>query len=186
MLMSEPDVPLAYRDKARFIATALQRLDNVIVAAHANPDGDAVGAMIAAGHILHSIGKKFVLYSGTGLPRALDFLPLPDAVHTSLDNLPFSVKGALLLDCNEPHRLGPELSGRIANFASVNVDHHPGQGMGTVANWVFPQAAATAQLVAYIALCLALPLSGTLGDAVAIGLISDTGGFFHGNTDADV
>ncbi|MDR1660496.1 MAG: DHH family phosphoesterase [Desulfovibrio sp.] len=184
--MSPNDViPFPYQDGARRMAEAIRGLDNVIVASHVNPDGDAVGALATAGHILHTIGKKFMLYSGTGLPRSFSFLSLPDIVYTSLERPPLSLHGALFLDCNEPHRLGQELATRMSGLASVNIDHHPGRGMGSHANWIFPQAAATAQLMAYVAICLGLPLSGDIADAVAVGIITDTGAFRHGNTDVD-
>jgi phosphoesterase RecJ-like protein len=178
-------IPLPYRDGAQRMAQAIREIDNVIVAGHVNPDGDAVGALAAAGHILHSIGKNFMLYSNAGLPRSFSFLSLPDTVHTSLECPPLPLHGALFLDCNEPHRLGHDLAARMSELASVNIDHHPGKGMGSHANWIFPQAAATSQLMAYVAACLGLPLSGGIADAVAVGIITDTGGFRHGNTDTD-
>ncbi|MDR3358233.1 MAG: DHH family phosphoesterase [Desulfovibrio sp.] len=178
-------IPPSYRDGALRMAEAIREIDDVVVASHVNPDGDAVGAMAVAGHILHSMGKKFILYSGAGLPRSFSFLSLPDTVRTSLESPPLAFHSALFLDCNEPHRLGQELAGRMAGLAGVNIDHHPGRGMGSRANWIFPQAAATTQLMAYVAICLGLPLAGDIAVAVAVGLITDTGGFRHGNTDAD-
>jgi phosphoesterase RecJ-like protein len=178
-------IPAPYQDGARRMAEAIRGIDNVIVASHVNPDGDAVGALAAAGHILHSIGKKFILYSSTGLPRSFSFLSLPDTVHTSLEPPLPPIHSALFLDCNEPHRLGQELAARMSGLAGVNIDHHPGRGMGSHANWISPQAAATAQLMAYVAMRLGLTLSGGIADAIAVGMITDTGGFRHGNTDAD-
>jgi phosphoesterase RecJ-like protein len=184
--MSPNDViPVPYQDGARRAAEAIRGIDGVIVASHVNPDGDAIGSLAAAGHILRSIGKKFMLYSGAGLPRSFSFLSLPDIVHTSLERPPLPLHGALFLDCNEPRRLGQELAGRVSGLDGVNIDHHPGKGMGSRANWIFPQAAATAQLMAYVAVCLGLPLSGGIADAVAVGIITDTGAFRHANTDAD-
>ncbi|MDR2572911.1 MAG: DHH family phosphoesterase [Desulfovibrio sp.] len=185
--MSPTDlIPPLYREGASRIASALGEVNNILVAGHADPDGDAIGAAAAAGHISRFLGKKFMLYSRTGLPRSLAFLSLPGVVYSSLEHSPFSPCGAVLLDCNEAHRLDQELTHYLPKLVTINVDHHPGKGMGTSANWIFPQAAATSQLVAYVALHLGIPLSGALADAVAVGLITDTGGFRHNNTDADV
>ncbi|MDE7241226.1 DHH family phosphoesterase [Desulfovibrio sp.] len=180
-------VPEKWRGDALRVADAVRGLDRVLIAAHVNLDGDALGSMAAAGWILKALGREFTLYSATGKPVTLDFLPLPARLHTSLSHLPFAPESALLLDCDTPGRLGRELADCVADFASVNIDHHlGGPGMGTVANWVTPGAAATAQLMACVALALELPLTGQLADAVALGLITDTGGFCHGNTTADV
>lgn len=180
-------IPAHFRDDAFRMAAALQKLDRVIVSGHVNPDGDAVGSLAVAGHILHALGKEFILYSSTGLPQYLRFFPLPGILHSSLEHLPFMPRCALLLDCGEPHRLGDELARRLPDLVSLNIDHHLAQGgMGSLDNWVAPNAAATAQLMAYVALAAGLPLKGELARAVALGIITDTGGFCHGNTNADV
>ncbi len=179
-------IPQAFRAEALATAEALRGIDRVVVAAHVNPDGDAAGSLAAAGHILKALGKEHVLVSTTGLPQYLAFFPMPSAVHESTGHLPFTPAAALLLDCGEPYRLGDETAALVRDLPSVNIDHHVGEGMGTLANWVVPAAAATAQLMAYAAMAFDLPLSGGLGDSVALGLIADTGGFSHGNTTAEV
>lgn len=180
-------IPAFFRDGAQRMAQALRGVDRVLVSGHVNPDGDAVGSLAAAGHILRAMGKEFILYSSTGLPQYLKFFPLPGTVRTSLKHLPFTPRSALLLDCGEPHRLGSELADRLPRLTSVNIDHHlGGNGMGSLASWVEPQAAATAQLMAYVALAAGLPLENELACDVALGIITDTGGFCHGNTSADV
>lgn len=180
-------VPEKWRGDALRVAGAVRGMDRVLIAAHVNLDGDALGSMAAAGYLLGALGRKFALYSPTGLPDTLAFLPLPGKVHTSLAQLPFTPESALFLDCDEAHRLGAELAPRAGDLPSVNIDHHlGGPGMGSIANWVDPGAAATAELMLCLALALEQPLTGPLADSVALGLITDTGGFCHGNTDAEV
>lgn len=180
-------VPLKFREGAQRMALALRDMDQVVVAAHVNPDGDAAGAVAAAGHILRAMGKEFMLYAQPSLPGYLDFFHMPGVVHTTLEHPPFVPRCAVLLDCGEPERLGRELADRLPELTSLNIDHHlGGDGMGSSANWVEPEAAATAQLMAYVALSAGLPLRGDLATAIALGVITDTGGFSHGNTSADV
>ena len=180
-------IPDAWRAPAARMAETLRGLDRVIIAGHVNPDGDALGSVAAAGCLLQGLGKECVLYSKSGVPPYLGFLPLPGSMHDTLQRLPFRPAAALLLDCGEPHRLGDELEKALPGLISVNIDHHLGSdGMGTLDNWIEPQAAATAQLVAYVAISAGLPLTGKLAQALALGLITDTGGFAHGNTSAAV
>lgn len=180
-------IPIRFREQAQHMAAALMNIDQVVISGHVNPDGDAAGSLAAAGLILRAMSKQFMLYSQTGLPRYLDFFSLPGVVHTSLERPPFPIRSALLLDCGEAHRLGPELARLLPGLVSVNIDHHlGGDGMGTLANWVEPEAAATAQLMAYVSQAAGLPLNGHLAEAVALGILTDTGGFCHGNTSADV
>lgn len=180
-------VPAGMRAGAISAARALENLDNVLIAAHTGLDGDALGSMAAAGWMFRALGRSFALYSSTGVPAHLDFLPLPGAVYGSLAEIPFECSSALFLDCSEPQRLGAELEGRARDFASVNIDHHLGGcGLGSLCNYICPQAAATAQLMGYVALALGLPVGGALGESIALGLITDTGGFCHGNTTGPV
>ena len=138
-LMTE--IPENWREPAARMVTSLRGLDRVLVAAHVNPDGDALGSMSALGWLLKDMGKEFVLYSPSGVPDYLSFLPLPCTLLTSLERLPFEPQALVLLDCGEPHRLGDDLAaalkGRFAGTAIVNIDHHLGSdGMGTVDNWI--------------------------------------------------
>lgn len=180
-------IPAPWREPAARMADALRHMDRVIVSGHVNPDGDALGAVAATGCLLRGFGKEFVLYSKSGVPPYLSFLPLPGCMHDTLQRLPFRPSAAVLLDCGEPHRLGDELEKALPALDSVNIDHHlGGNGMGSRDNWIEPQAAATAQLVAYVAISAGLALEGPLGQAIALGLVTDTGGFAHGNTSAAV
>ena len=180
-------IPAPYAAKALQMVEALKQMDQIVVAGHIHPDGDAAGSVAAIGHILRAMGKEFLLYAAPGLPRYLEFFPMPAVVHTTLAHPPFTPKCAVLLDCGEPDRLGSELAELLPYLDSVNIDHHlGGDGMGNRANWVATEAAATAQLVAYLSMAADLPLTGDLALAVALGLITDTGGFCHGNTSAAV
>ena len=181
------NVPASFLAGAQAAADALAKIDNVLIAAHVNPDGDAIGSMAACGWILKRLGKSFALYSPSGLPAALDFLRLPGPVYPFLSALPFEPAAAIYVDCSEPGRLGEELSGHWQDWPSVNIDHHLcDHGLGSLASFVDPAAAAACQLVAYVACALNLPLTGGLAEAVGTGLLTDTGNFTHNNSSADV
>lgn len=180
-------VPAPFLAGARAAANALGKMDRVLIAAHVNPDGDAVGAMSACGWILNSLGRKFALYSPSPLPTSLEFLNLPGPIHPFLAALPFEPESALYLDCSEASRLGRELEACWNNWPTLNIDHHLCEhGLGSLANFINPAAAATCQLVAYISCCLDLPLTGNLAQGIATGLLTDTGNFTHNNASADV
>ena len=124
-LMTE--IPENWREPAARVVASLRGLDRVLVAAHVNPDGDALGSMSALGWLLKDMGKEFVLYSPSGVPDYLSFLPLPCTLLTSLERLPFEPQALVLLDCGEPHRLGDDLAtaleGRFAETAIINIDN---------------------------------------------------------------
>lgn len=186
--MSSPEkIPAVFLEGVEKAANALPRMNKALLAAHVNLDGDALGSLLAMSNIFKTLGKECLIYSSTGVPDYLRFMPFPCPICEDLGYLPFAPESAVYLDCGEPCRLGKALAEKYADWPSVNIDHHLGDGgMGSLANCVYPQAAATAQLVAYIALDLNIPLSGNLGDSVALGLITDTGGFCHGNVSAAI
>lgn len=180
-------IPDAYRQGAVEAARAISELDLTLVAAHINLDGDALGSLAACGWMLKCLKREYALYSSTGIPAYLSFLDLPGKVYTSLPDVPFEPQSLIILDCSDALRPGTELANVLGELPSVNIDHHlTDRGLGTLCNFVDSSAAATSQLMAYVAAIIGLPLKGELAKAIALGLITDTGGFCHGNTSADV
>ena len=182
------DLPLfaRHRAKAKEVALALSSLNHVIIAAHVNPDGDAFGSVLACAEMLSALHKDFVLYSSTGIPEFLSFFPNPYPVHENLHDLPFKPEACLLVDLGEFHRIGGDLEELANTLLRVNVDHHQGAGLGSLANWVEPKAAATCELLACVAHSLAIPFTPTLAKSLALGLITDTGSFAYSNTTAEI
>ena len=150
MCLSET-VPEQYSMAARKTGEYLADMEDVLLAAHVNLDGDALGALSACGYLFQKLGKRFAIYSATGVPHYLRFLELPGQVFKDLASLPFCPKCAVYLDCSVPDRLGRELAEKYGNWPSVNIDHHlSASGLGSLFNYIFPSAAATSQLVAYV------------------------------------
>lgn len=173
-------------DAARLVEH-LKAHDHILVASHGNPDGDAIGATAAMGHLLKALGKDVMLFNATGLPDPLRWVPLPGKLHERLSRLPHKPDLIVALDCGDLWRLGNELAEAMPRFASINIDHHLGNPLfGSLDNWVDPGMAATGQMVAALADALNMPLTGELAQCVYLSLVSDTGSFTHGNTTAQV
>ena len=174
------------------MAAWLREHDDFLVVSHAHPDGDALGATLAAAHLLKALGKRAVMYNATGLPEAYDWLELPVPFVSGLaqlDGLGFKPAACLALDCGDLARTGDELAkawqaGAFATTASI--DHHRDNPLFAGVNWVRVEASATAQLVGELAEFLGLPLSGSLGEAVYLGIATDTGNFQYDNTSAQI
>lgn len=180
-VFSHPDYAPATR-----IAEALRQRDRIVITAHANPDGDALGSMAALGLGLASIGKTVALCNTSGVPEYLQWMPLPSMVHNKPHKLPFTPELAVVLDCGDAHRLG-DISNDILSLPSINIDHHlENPQFGSVDNWTEPRMAATGQMVAAVLHALDVPLQGHLGEALYASISSDTGGFGFDNTTACV
>lgn len=181
------NIPSALPAQAVRIAELLRAHDHILVAAHAHPDGDALGATAAMGWLLRRMGKEAALYNATGAPEFLEWLPLPGPLHKELADLPFRPELLVVLDCGDAHRVGEALTPLLPQLPGINIDHHLGNpNFGTLYNWVEPGMAATGQMVAAVARAVGVPLTGALAESVYLALVTDTGGFAFGNTSADV
>ncbi len=186
MLLTDLAFPAAWREQASHIADALLSHDMYLITAHARLDGDALSSMAAMGLFLQQHGRRFLYFAPHGIPDTFAFVKMPAPVYDTLDAMPLRPKTVLALDCGKPERLGEELAEDLAEFSCINIDHHVGEGMGTIASMVVPEASSTTQILASIFHAAGVKLEGPLGEALAIGLITDTGGFRHGNSTPEV
>lgn len=177
------------------LGTAFRDAGRMLIATHVNPDGDAVGSASAMAHICLALGAEARILLMAGLPDFLSWLHLPVTAVDSLGALgDWRPDTLIVVDCGDEHRAGPEVEPLLLqgdnlsldwrNIRIINVDHHVSNTAYGHVSWVEPQASATAELVGLFAESLGLPLSGDLGEAVYLGLASDTGNFTYSNTGA--
>ena len=162
---------------------ALRNANEVAIACHVNPDGDALGSLLAASLGLQKLGKKTFTSWGTkpleplvtfGVLAGVDSIVQPDDVPVT-DTF-------LALDCGAGDRLG-ELE-PLARKAEVliNVDHHPGNDdFGTI-NLVVPTASSTAELVMGLLLDVGVELDRDIATCLYTGIVTDTGRFSYANS----
>ncbi len=170
--------------RSKDIARILRTEDDFLVTAHVNPDGDAIGAMAAVGFALKRLGKRFTLYNESGLPRDLEWLSLPANIGTRIPDCPAC--WTITLDCGDLHRGGEALMAWVDRSKLINIDHHLGNPDFGSVNWVDTSMSSTTEMAARIASDLGFPLDGALGEAVYLGLVTDTGNFTYDNTTARV
>ncbi|MBU0699237.1 MAG: bifunctional oligoribonuclease/PAP phosphatase NrnA, partial [Proteobacteria bacterium] len=86
----------------------LKNSRNVLVVSHTNPDGDAIGSLIATGLALETLNKKTTLYNESPIPAVYRFLPSVDRVVRRLNNSSYDT--AVILDCGNLQRVGEGVS----------------------------------------------------------------------------
>src|SRR5215469_13280200 len=95
------------------IADALREHDRFLVVTHENPDGDALGSLLAATLALRGLGKEAVMYlpGTTPLPGEYAFMPLDDLVREPPAG---ACRDAahLVPDCAHLHRHRPPVAAR--------------------------------------------------------------------------
>src|SRR5258706_7421619 len=94
-------------DDLASVVEALRSNDRFLVTTHENPDGDALGSLLAATLGLRQLGKDAVMYlaGDAPLPREYSFMPLAELNRT----VPGDASDLVLLavDCAKESRLGP-------------------------------------------------------------------------------
>ena len=162
------------------ISQILKDEDDFLIAAHYNPDGDAMGSSVAMGHILKRLGKKFRIYNQSGLPEVFNWLDVPVPVETEV---PTDHTGwTIVLDCGDQARMGDDLPNALDYSKVINIDHHLGNPMFGNVNFVNDKMSSVGAMVALVAEELDIALDKGLGEAVYLALVSDTGFFVYGNT----
>lgn len=169
---------------ARELVLARLREDELFVlAAHENPDGDALGSLVAMQGVLRALGKDTVMFIS---PHDL---PLPHEYSLfGLDGLiqepPADVarRTVVFLDCGNIDRNSASVLRDGAHL--LNIDHHHDNTRFGTLNHVVPDASCTAEIVWDLMHGLDVPLTLAIADALYIGVITDTGRFMYENTGA--
>ncbi len=164
------------------VLSALRAAEKLVVVAHENPDGDALGSLVAMQGILSAIGKDcltFIDQREFPLPQEYRLLE-PERVvsHPPAD---LRQRTIVFLDCGNIER-NPAEAFRYHGAQILNIDHHhDNTHFGTV-NLVVAQASCTAEIVWDLMKGLGVAPSRTVADALYVGLITDTGRFMYENT----
>jgi bifunctional oligoribonuclease and PAP phosphatase NrnA len=164
------------------VADTLRAADKVVVVAHENPDGDALGSMLGATLGLRDLGKDVVMYLvGTApTPAEYAFLDLRDLTRELPADLGERV--VLAVDCANTRRIGEDTSIVDGAKLVLNVDHHHDNSrFGDVA-LVVDDASSTAEIVRDILSALGVELTPEIAEALYVGLVTDTGRFQYTNT----
>jgi phosphoesterase RecJ-like protein len=152
-----------------------------VLATHENPDGDALGSLVAMQGLMQALGKDSEMFIS---PHDL---PLPQEYRLfALDGLiqqpPPDIAGrtVIFLDCGNIDRNSASVLRDGAHL--LNVDHHHDNTCFGTLNYVVPGASCTAEIVWDLMHGLGLSLTPSIAEALYIGLITDTGRFMYENT----
>lgn len=158
--------------------------DDFIFVGHENPDPDSLGSMLSLYHGLTKFGKKCRMVSGDPVPTDLSWPGMEKIEYIPADFDP-GPSNVVVLDC-EPHRTGAIAEGVQRAKFLVNIDHHQrGRGEGDLV-YVNSNEAANSVITYRILKELAIPFDLNIAIALYGGILGDTGGFRHANTNSEV
>ena len=163
------------------VVEELRRADKLLLTTHENPDGDALGSLVAMQGVLSALGKDSLMFI------ARDEFPLPyEYAFFGFDGLVSDLPGdvtqrtIVFLDCGNFDRNAVE----VGDAPILNIDHHHDNTRFGTINHVVPEASCTAEIVWDLMRELDVPLTPPIAEALYVGLVTDTGRFMYSNTGA--
>src|SRR5919201_1181089 len=164
------------------VAEALRAHDRFLLVTHENPDGDALGSLLAMKLALDSFGKdsEMYLYGDAPLPREYAFMPLDGLRREPPADAADRVLVAL--DCANQQRLGPDPTLLQRAPLTIDIDHHHDNTRFGDLNLIVSDASSTAEVLRDVLAELGVALTPEIAEALYIALVTDTGRFQYTNT----
>jgi phosphoesterase RecJ-like protein len=164
------------------VLAELRESDRFVLVTHENPDGDALGSLVAMHELLKALGKDSVMFMAADefpLPYEYRFFRLEGLVSVIPDDV--AERTIVFLDCGNIDRNPAEVIKR-EDAHILNIDHHhDNTHFGTV-NHVVPEASCTAEIVWDLMRGLDVEPTLPIAEALYVGLVTDTGKFMYENT----
>lgn len=152
-----------------------------MISTHENPEGDAIGSVLALGLALKGLGKKVQVLTQDPTPEMLAFLPgAQEIIHQAPAEDWFDI--AFALDCGEKARLGEEFNQVKGIGKIINIDHHVSNRNFGEINLVDPRASSTAEIIYDLLRSIPVFLTPPVAENIYAGLLTDTGSFHYSNT----
>ena len=164
------------------VADALRSNDRFLLVTHENPDGDALGSLLATKLALDQLGKDSVmyLYGDAPLPKEYGFMELSGIRREPPDDAAERVLVAL--DCANETRMAPDTTLLENAPLTLDIDHHHDNSRFGDVNLVVGDASSTGEVLRDVFAELDVELTPEIAEALYIAVVTDTGRFQYTNT----
>jgi phosphoesterase RecJ-like protein len=169
-------------DTRAVVLDELRGAERFVLVTHENPDGDALGSLVAMHRVLRALGKDSVMFmAGEEFPlpheyRFFDFDGLLSVPPGDLEQ-----RTIVFLDCGNIDR-NPADAFKREDAHILNIDHHHDNTRYGTVNHVVEEASCTAEIVWDLMRGLGVEPSLEIAEALYVGLVTDTGKFMYENT----
>ena len=164
------------------VVDALRSHDRFLVTTHENPDGDALGSLLATKLGLEQLGKDVTIFL-TGpapLPQEYSFMDLGSLLREPPPDADERVLVAV--DCASQSRLaaGTALIERAP--LTIDIDHHHDNSRFGDLNLIVADASSTSEIMRDLFRELGVEVTPEIAEPLYIALVTDTGRFQYSNT----
>jgi phosphoesterase RecJ-like protein len=179
--VSSSNGALASREE---VLRAIRERDRFCLTTHERPDGDAVGSLAAMQQVLSALGKDAIAFLPADefpLPYEYRFIKLEGLATEPPADL--CQRTLIFLDCGNIDRTPADVLKREDGGALIiNIDHHHDNTRFGTINHVDPSASCTAEMVWDLMHGLGVAITEAIGEALYVGVVTDTGRFMYENT----
>lgn len=163
------------------ILVQIEKAESVVVLSHINPDGDAIGSMLAVYAMLKKMGKDVDMIMSQH-SKVFDFLPFVDEIKKEGRD---KYDLAIAVDTAEPERLNWYSSYFESAKSTIVIDHHISNIAYADINYVDSEAPACAQILISLFKHFNIEISKEIATCLITGIITDTGGFRYPATTSE-
>ena len=177
---------MSFCDELSLAVTVIEQSDELALACHITPDGDALGSMLGLHHLAIAQGRRSTASWPEPFTVARHYRSIPGTdLAVAPSGFPAHPKVMLTFDCGSLgrlHELGEPARWARANAELIVLDHHfTNDRYGTI-NAIDVDAAASAVVVRELARALGWPLNRDAALCLYAGLVTDTGRFQFSST----
>lgn len=158
------------------IKTRLADAENILIASHVRPDGDAVGALLGIGLALQHAGKNVQMVLADGVPSAFKHLEGAAQVKTKVEG---TFDTFITVDCADFKRTGKIFES--IGQPDINIDHHITNEKFGKLNLIEGKEVATSAILTNHLPKWGYKITKPIAAALLTGLITDTLGFRTSN-----
>ena len=151
-----------------------------LISTHVNPEGDAIGSVLALGLALKGLNKEVHVLTEDPVPESLLFLPGAGGIVHEAPGGAFDI--AFALDCGDRERLGKQFMKVSGVGKIINIDHHVSNTRFGEINHVDPKASSASEIVYDLLLAIPAPVTVEIAENIYTGVLTDTGSFHYSNT----
>ncbi|SHK73229.1 phosphoesterase RecJ domain-containing protein [Selenomonas ruminantium] len=160
-------------------AAALKSVQRIVITAHVNPDGDAIGSSLGLAHALKALGKEVQVSIDDDIPAAFSVLPGYELIGKPAAGQNIQTDLLVALDVSLD-RIGQVAE--VVSAPTLNIDHHITNDGQADKLYLDGTAAATAEIIYQLIVELGVTCDKDMAMCLYTGLAMDTGWFRFSNT----
>lgn len=166
------------------LAEELRGGNSFLITSHVNPDGDAIGSVLALAELLRAMGKKKISCAFSDpIPQAYASMPGAKKILGPDSEVP-EFDTAVVVDVCSFDRVGAIAEWIPDGCKTLILDHHLHDSPDGTSGFIDPTYAAAGEMVVELFEAAELPMSPKAAYCACVAQVTDTGGYRFGNTNA--